>query len=112
MTSLFANSVSSGQVGTSPEDARTVIDPSADASQIEVPAGGGVGASDGGGSDGSSAGGSEPGAGADEPRAGADDSDDDELAATGTNALATAALAGLAILGGAGLLWWQRRSDR
>ena len=112
MTSLFANGVSSGQVGTSPEDARTVIDPSADASQIEVPAGDEGGTSDGGGSDGSSAGGSEPGAGADEPRAGADDSDDDELAATGTNALATAALAGLAILGGAGRLWWQRGSDR
>ena len=45
MTNLFAGGVSSGSVGTTPDQARTVIDPSADASEIEVPAGSDTGGS-------------------------------------------------------------------
>ncbi len=95
MTSLFANGVSSGEVGTSPDEARTVIDPSADASEIEVPA---DGASDAGGSSGDSADSGAP--------------DDDGLAATGSTMLVPAGIAGLAILVGAGLKIHQLRRDR
>lgn len=95
MTSLFANGVSSGAVGTSPDEARTVIDPSADASEIEVPA---DGASDAGGSSGDGADSGAP--------------DDDGLAATGSTMLVPAGIAGLAILVGAGLKIHQLRRDR
>jgi LPXTG-motif cell wall-anchored protein len=97
MTSLFAHGVSSGQVGTSPDEARTVIDPSAEASEIGTPAGDAADAL--GASDAGAAG--EDGTGS--------ASADDELAATGTNTLVPAAIAGLALLGGIGLLRLQRR---
>ncbi len=84
MTKLFAGGVSSGSVGTTPEQARTVIDPSADASEIEVPAG-----SDNGGSS--------------DDGSGSLSSDGDSLAATGSNMLVPAGIAAAAILLGAGL---------
>ncbi len=84
MTKLFAGGVSTGSVGTTPEQARTVIDPSADASEIEVPAG-----SDNGGSS--------------DDGSGSESSDGDALAATGSNMLVPAGIAAAAILLGAGL---------
>ena len=84
MTKLFAGGVSSGSVGTTPDQARTVIDPSADASEIEVPAGSGTGGSSDDGS-------------------GSETSDGDALAATGSNMLVPAGIAAAAILLGAGL---------
>ena len=84
MTKLFAGGVSSGSVGTTPDQARTVIDPSADASEIEVPAG-----SDNGGSS--------------DDGSGSESSDGDALAATGSNMLVPAGIAAAAILLGAGL---------
>lgn len=84
MTQLFAGGVSSGSVGTTPDQARTVIDPSADASEIEVP----VGSDNGGSSDDGS---------------GSETSDGDALAATGSNMLVPAGIAAAAILLGAGL---------
>lgn len=90
MTKLFAGGVSSGSVGTTPDQARTVIDPSADASEIEVPAG----SDTGGSSDNSS---------------GSETSDGDALAATGSNILLPAGIAAAAILLGAGLKIHQLR---
>ncbi|WME22402.1 hypothetical protein [Brachybacterium sp. GU-2] len=84
MTKLFAGGVSSGSVGTTPDQARTVIDPSADASEIEVPAG-----SDNGGSS--------------DDGSGSETSGGDALAATGSNMLVPAGIAAAAILLGAGL---------
>ena len=84
MTKLFAGGVSSGSVGTTPDQARTVIDPSADASEIEVPAGSDTGGSSDSGS-------------------GSESSDGDALAATGSNMLVPAGIAAAAILLGAGL---------
>ena len=102
MTSLFANGVSSGEVGTSPEDARDVIDPSAEASET---------AGDDASGDGEGArGGAADEAGAD--AAGSGEADGDELAETGTNALMPAVVAGLAILGGAALLIRRHRLSR
>lgn len=84
MTKLFAGGVSSGSVGTTPEQARTVIDPSADASEIEVPAGSDTGGSSDDGS-------------------GSETSGGDALAATGSNMLVPAGIAAAAILLGVGL---------
>lgn len=84
MTKLFAGGVSSGSVGTTPDQARTVIDPSADASEIEVPAGSDTGGSSDDGS-------------------GSESSDGDALAATGSNMLVPAGIAAAVILLGAGL---------
>ena len=84
MTKLFAGGVSSGSLGTTPDQARTVIDPSADASEIEVPAGSDNGSSSDDGS-------------------GSESSDGDALAATGSNMLVPAGIAAAAILLGAGL---------
>ena len=84
MTKLFAGGVSTGSVGTTPDQARTVIDPSADASEIEVPAGSDTGGSSDDGS-------------------GSESSDGDALAATGSNMLVPAGIAAAAILLGAGL---------
>ncbi|MDV3296300.1 MAG: hypothetical protein LOY01_10880, partial [Brachybacterium paraconglomeratum] len=91
MTKLFAGGVSSGSVGTTPDQARTVIDPSADASEIEVP----TGASDAGGSS--------------DDGSGSESSDGDALAATGSNMLVPAGIAAAAILLGAGLKIHQLR---
>ncbi len=93
MTKLFAGGVSSGSVGTTPDQARTVIDPSADASEIEVPAG-----SDNGGSS--------------DDGSGSESSDGDALAATGSNMLVPAGIAAAAILLGAGLKIHQIRRGR
>lgn len=93
MTKLFAGGVSSGSVGTTPEQARTVIDPSADASEIEVPAGSDTGGSSDDGS-------------------GSESSDGDALAATGSNMLVPAGIAAAAILLGAGLKIHQIRRGR
>lgn len=90
MTQLFAGGVSSGSVGTTPDQARTVIDPSADASEIEVPAGSDTGGSSDDGS-------------------GSESSDGDALAATGSNMLVPAGIAATAILLGAGLKIHQLR---
>lgn len=90
MTKLFAGGVSSGSVGTTPDQARTVIDPSADASEIEVPAGSDTGGSSDSGS-------------------GSESSDGDALAATGSNMLVPAGIAAAAILLGAGLKIHQLR---
>ena len=90
MTKLFAGGVSSGSVGTTPDQARTVIDPSADASEIEVPAGSDTGGSSDDGS-------------------GSESSDGDALAATGSNMLVPAGIAAAAILLGAGLKIHQAR---
>ena len=90
MTKLFASGVSSGSVGTTPDQARTVIDPSADASEIEVPAGSDTGGSSDDGS-------------------GSESSDGDALAATGSNMLVPAGIAATAILLGAGLKIHQLR---
>lgn len=90
MTKLFAGGVSSGSVGTTPDQARTVIDPSADASEIEVPAGSDTGGSSDDGS-------------------GSESSDGDALAATGSNMLVPAGIAAAAILLGAGLKIHQLR---
>lgn len=90
MTQLFAGGVSSGSVGTTPDQARTVIDPSADASEIEVPAGSDTGGSSDDGS-------------------GSESSDGDALAATGSNMLVPAGIAATAILLGAGLKIHQTR---
>ena len=90
MTKLFAGGVSSGSVGTTPDQARTVIDPSADASEIEVPAGSDNGSSSDSGS-------------------GSESSDGDALAATGSNMLVPAGIAAAAILLGAGLKIHQLR---
>lgn len=84
MTKLFAGGVSTGSVGTTPDQARAVIDPSADASEIEVPAGSDNGSSSDSGS-------------------GSESSDGDALAATGSNMLVPAGIAAAAILLGAGL---------
>lgn len=84
MTQLFAGGVSTGSVGTTPDQARTVIDPSAEASEIEVPAGSDNGSSSDDGS-------------------GSESSDGDALAATGSNMLVPAGIAAAAILLGAGL---------
>ena len=100
MTSLFANGVSSGEVGTSPEDARDVIDPSAEASETAGDDASGEGAR----------GDAADEAGAD--AAGSGEADGDELAETGTNALMPAVVAGLAILGGAALLIRRHRLSR
>lgn len=93
MTKLFAGGVSSGSVGATPEQARTVIDPSVDASEIEVPAG-----SDNGGSS--------------DDGSGSVSSDGDALAATGSNMLVPAGIAAAAILLGAGLKIHQVRRGR
>lgn len=93
MTKLFASGVSSGSVGTTPDQARTVIDPSADASEIEVPAGSDTGGSSDDGS-------------------GSESSDGDALAATGSNMLIPAGIAAAAILLGAGLKIHQVRRGR
>ena len=90
MTKLFAGGVSSGSVGTTPDQARAVIDPSADASEIEVPAG-----SDNGGSS--------------DDGSGSESSDGNALAATGSNILLPAGIAAAAILLGAGLRIHQLR---
>lgn len=90
MTQLFAGGVSTGSVGTTPDQARTVIDPSADASEIEVPAGSDTGGSSDDGS-------------------GSESSDGDALAATGSNMLVPAGIAAAAILLGAGLKIHQLR---
>ena len=100
MTSLFANGVSSGEVGTSPEDAHDVIDPSAEASETAGDDASGEGAR----------GDAADEAGAD--AAGSGEADGDELAETGTNALMPAVVAGLAILGGAALLVRRHRLGR
>jgi len=100
MTSLFANGVSSGEVGTSPEDAHDVIDPSAEASETAGDDASGEGAR----------GDAADEAGAD--AAGSGEADGDELAETGTNALMPAVVAGLAILGGAALLIRRHRLSR
>ena len=100
MTSLFANGVSSGEVGTSPEDAHDVIDPSAEASETAGDDASGEGAR----------GDAADEAGAD--AAGSGEADGDELAETGTNALMPAVVAGLAILGGAALLVRRHRLSR
>ena len=84
MTKLFAGGVSSGSVGTTPDQARTVIDPSAAPSEIEVPAGSDTGGSSDNGSD-------------------SETSDGNALAATGSNMLIPAGIAAAAILLGAGL---------
>lgn len=90
MTQLFAGGVSTGSVGTTPDQARTVIDPSADASEIEVPAGSDTGGSSDDGS-------------------GSESSDGDALAATGSNMPVPAGIAAAAILLGAGLKIHQLR---
>ncbi|WP_212647621.1 hypothetical protein [Brachybacterium massiliense] len=83
LTSLFAFGLSGGQMGTSPED---IGDPSGAGSATDGSGSGnsGSGASDGGG----------------------------ELAETGTEVSAAAGLAALSLVGGAGLLWHQRRRTR
>ena len=84
MTKLFAGGVSTGSVGTTPDQARTVIDPSSGASEIEVPAGSDTGGSSDSGS-------------------GSESSDGDALAATGSNMLLPAGIVVAAILLGVGL---------
>ncbi|SLM99509.1 Exopolysaccharide biosynthesis domain protein [Brachybacterium faecium] len=94
ITSLFAHGVSGGEVGTSPED-------------VELPGGSGD-AEDGSstsGEDGSD-GGVDGGDGGDGE---ASDDGGEELANTGTNVAAPAAGAALALAGGTGALWYQRR---
>ena len=86
MTSLFAHGVSDGEAGLSPAEVEAEL-------------------SDGGasGEDGASGGTGAP----DED--GASEDGDEELADTGTDVTVPAALAGLALIGGAGLVWYQRR---
>src|SRR5699024_5356096 len=91
MTSLFAHGVSDGEVGLSPAE----VD--AELRKLDGDTGEDS-ASDGGGM---TADGSDSEEGADEG--------ENELAATGSDVTVPAALTGLALLGGAGLLWHQRR---
>ncbi|MDN5901490.1 MAG: LPXTG cell wall anchor domain-containing protein, partial [Brachybacterium sp.] len=86
MTSLFAHGVSDGEVGISPAEARAEAEASGAGSAADE-------------ADGSSSADSDD----------ASDGGGDELAETGTEASTPAALAGLTLLGGAGLLWHQRR---
>ena len=100
MTSLFAHGVSGGQVGISPAEA--------DARIGAGTPGGERGASDSGRSNASDGGGDLAG----DP-SGSDGGSDSggELAETGTEVSIAAAGAGIALLGGAGLLWRSRRRD-
>lgn len=83
MTSLFAHGVSDGEAGLSPAEV-----------DAELP-------DDGSASDGNDS--------SDDD--GASDGDGEELAETGADITVPAALAGLALIGGTGLLWHQRRRD-
>lgn len=82
MTSLFAYGVSDGKVGALPAEAGSDGSSSADGSGSDAGGSSGESPSDGGG---------------------------DELAETGSDSSAAAVAASIALLGGAGLLWHQRR---
>src|SRR5699024_1276837 len=87
MTSLFAHGVSDGEAGLSPAEVEAELSDAGSASG-EDDASDGSGASDG---------------------EGASDDGDEELAETGADVTVPAALAGLTLIGGAGLVWHQRR---
>lgn len=104
MTSLFAHGVSGGQVGISPAEADARIGAGTPGGERDASGSGRSNASDGGGE---LAGGP---SGSDGGSDGASDSGG-ELAETGTEVSIAAAGAGIALLGGAGLLWRSRRRD-
>ena len=94
MTSLFAHGVSNGQVGISPAEAET---PNADSTV-------GDGAGDGSSTVSDSSGNGDASDGGE-----SSDGGGEELAETGAEVTGPAALAALALTGGAGLLWYHRR---
>lgn len=96
MTSLFAHGVSNGQVGISPAEAGT---PNADDTDGD------------GAGDGSSTGSGSSGNGDASDGGEASDGGGEELAETGAEVTGPAALAALALAGGAGLLWYHRRRN-
>lgn len=91
MTSLFAHGVSDGEVGLSPDEVDAELRKLDGDTGEDSASGGGGTTADGSDSE------------------GAADEGEDELAETGTDVTAPAALAGISLLGGAGLLWHQRR---